>query len=131
MNEIISFGLSDDTIKSMISINPGIMIITDEEVKEKVYLLENIGCSYRQVRNIISSNPLYFEALNRDVIGLFDELKKIGFSSLSDLIESNPNILNLDKHDIDYYVNSKVSEGLSLEDIVDELESDSFLFNEI
>ena len=60
-----------------------------------------------------------------------DELKKIGFSSLSDLIESNPNILNLDKHDIDYYVNSKVSEGLSLEDIVDELESDSFLFNEM
>ena len=72
-----------------------------------------------------------FDRSNNDVIKLLAFLDKLGFSVLSILIDSNPYILNLDVFEIDDYVKSRLSNGELLEDIVDDLDTNTYLFNEI
>lgn len=131
MKELLKLGFSECTIDEMLNQNPNIKDITYEELYQKIDILKNIGCSEEQVLNIIGSNPMYLDRSNNDVIKLLAFLDKLGFSVLSILIDSNPYILNLDVFEIDDYVKSRLSNGELLEDIVDDLDTNAYLFNEI
>lgn len=131
MKELLKLGFSECTIDEMLNQNPNIKDITYEELYQKIDILKNIGCSEEQVLNIIGSNPMYLDRSNNDVIKLLAFLDKLGFSVLSILIDSNPYILNLDVFEIDDYVKSRLSNGELLEDIVDDLDTNTYLFNEI
>lgn len=131
MKELLKLGFSECTIDEMLNQNPNIKDITYEELYQKINILKNIECSEEQVLNIIGSNPMYLDRSNNDVIKLLAFLDKLGFSVLSILIDSNPYILNLDVFEIDDYVKSRLSNGELLEDIVDDLDTNTYLFNEI
>lgn len=131
MKELLKLGFSECTIDEMLNQNPNIKDITYEELYQKIDILKNIECSEEQVLNIIGSNPMYLDRSNNDVIKLLAFLDKLGFSVLSILIDSNPYILNLDVFEIDDYVKSRLSNGELLEDIVDDLDTNTYLFNEI
>ncbi len=131
MRELLKLGFSECTIDEMLNQNPNIKDITYEELYQKIDILKNIGCSEEQVLNIIGSNPMYLDRSNNDVIKLLAYLDKMGFNVLSILIDSNPYILNLDVFEIDEYVKSRLSNGELLEDIVDDLDTNTYLFNEI
>lgn len=131
MKELLKLGFSECTIDEMLNQNPNIKDITYEELYQKIDILKNIECSEEQVLNIIGSNPMYLDRSNNDVIKLLAFLDKLGFSVLSILIDSNPYILNLDVFEIDDYVKSRLSNGELLEDIVDDLDTNAYLFNEI
>ena len=131
MKELLKLGFSECTIDEMLNQNPNIKDITYEELYQKIDILKNIGCSEEQVLNIIGSNPMYLDRSNNDVIKLLAFLDKLGFSVLSILIDSNPYILNLDVFEIDDYVKSRLSNGELLEDIVDDLDTNTYLFIEI
>lgn len=131
MKELLKLGFSECTIDEMLNQNPNIKDITYEELYQKIDILKNIGCSEEQVLNIIGSNHMYLDRSNNDVIKLLAFLDKLGFSALSILIDSNPYILNLDVFEIDDYVKSRLSNGELLEDIVDDLDTNTYLFNEI
>ena len=131
MKELLKLGFSECTIDEMLNQNPNIKDITYEELYQKIDILKNIGCSEEQVLNIIGSNPMYLDRSNNDVIKLLAFLDKLGFTVLSILIDSNPYILNLDVFEIDDYVKSRLSNRELLEDIVDDLDTNTYLFNEI
>lgn len=131
MKELLKLGFSECTIDEMLNQNPNIKDITYEELYQKIDILKNIECSEEQVLNIIGSNPMYLDRSNNDVIKLLAFLDKLGFTVLSILIDSNPYILNLDVFEIDDYVKSRLSNGELLEDIVDDLDTNTYLFNEI
>ena len=131
MKELLKLGFSECTIDEMLNQNPNIKDITYEELYQKIDILKNIGCSEEQVLNIIGSNPMYLDRSNNDVIKLLAFLDKLGFSVLSILIDGNPYILNLDVFEIDDYVKSRLSNGELLEDVVDDLDTNTYLFNEI
>lgn len=131
MNELLNFGLSENTIKAMIEENDEILNLTDDEVIDKENLLRNINCSEEQVINIISSNASFLSAHNNDIIDLFNTLISYGFTTLNILIDSNPYILNLQAYEIKNYINNRLNKNENLEMIIDELESNSILFNEI
>ena len=131
MKELLKLGFSECTIDEMLNQNPNIKDITYEELYQKIDILKNIECSEEQVLNIIGSYPMYLDRSNNDVIKLLAFLDKLGFSVLSILIDSNPYILNLDVFEIDDYVKSRLSNGELLEDIVDDLDTNTYLFNEI
>lgn len=131
MNELFDLGVSEVTLKSMIELNPEILELSDKEVKEKEEILRLVGCNDKQVLSIISSNAMYLSRLNSDVIELINYLNKIGFKTLRILFDSNPAILNLDVFEIRDYINERMENGESLEDIVDDLDSNTYLFNEM
>lgn len=115
----------------LVEMCPNIENLTDREIKEKIMILTRIGCNKRHVKNIIESNPSYLDRTTDDVLKLIKKLLDLGFTNVEILFDSNPYILNLDAYEIDNYVQKQLNEGISIEDIVDKLESQPYLFNEM
>ena len=131
MEELFNLGISDTTIKCMIELNPNIKEMSSEQIKEKEIILEKINCSSNQIRNIISSNALYLDRTNDEVIKLINTLIKYNFKTLNILFDSNPFILNLEPFEIENYIQNRINNGEILEDIIDDLDSNPYLFNEL
>lgn len=131
MEELFSIGISLTTLSNMLEINPEIKDMSNEEIKEKIELLKLINCTDKQIINIISSNALYLSMTKSDYLKLITHLSKLGFNTLNILFDSNPYILDLSPFEIEHYIDTKQKEGILLEDIIDELESNPYLFSEI
>lgn len=131
MIELYNIGISDNTIKNMLEIVPEIKDMTTNEILEKKIILEKAKCNDTQIINIISSNPQYLNRTNSEVINLIQKLINMGFKTINILLDSNPYILNLEPFEIDNYINNRLSNGELLEDIIDDLETNTYLFNEM
>lgn len=121
MLELYNLGISEDEIKLMIEQCSEILMMDASEIVEKVELLESIGCSNSQIKNIITCNPCYLSRFNEDIIKLFGKLIEIGIDSLELLFDSNPFLLNIDAFEIDEYIIKGLDKGLVLESIIDEI----------
>ena len=132
MREILKkIGISEKTINQMEEICPNIKDLTKEEVLNKIEILKDINCDDIQIRNIISSNAMYLDKSNTDINKLINELRKLGFDNLDLLFDGNPNILNLDDFEVRKYIKDREENGELLEDIVDDMSSNLFIFEEI
>ena len=131
MDELFNLGLSEETLRTMIELNPSIVELSDKEVLDKINLLKSINCSDTIISNIIGSNSMFLTRSNTDIIKLINYLNELGFSSLNILFDSNPYILNLDIFEIRNYIHDRISNGESLDDIIDDLDSNTYLFNEM
>lgn len=132
MEEILKkIGISEKTINQMEEICPNIKDLTNEEVLSKIEILKDINCDDIQIRNIISSNAMYLDKSNTDINKLINELRKLGFDNLDLLFDGNPNILNLDDFEVRKYIKDRERNGELLEDIVDDMSSNLFIFEEI
>ena len=132
MEEILKkIGISEKTINQMEEICPNIKDLTNEEVLSKIEILKDINCDDIQIRNIISSNAMYLDKSNTDINKLINELRKLGFDNLDLLFDGNPNILNLDDFEVRKYIKDREGNGELLEDIVDDMSSNLFIFEEI
>ena len=100
MEELYNIGISEETLKKMIQQEPEIIELDNEDIKEKIQILEKINCTKNQIINIIGSNPQYLIRTNKIIIELLDYLNEIGFNMLDILLEANPYILNLDSFEI-------------------------------
>ena len=129
MIELYNVGISEETIKNMLELYPMIKDMSENEIKEKVIILEKIGCSNNQIINIIGSNPEYLTRTNTEVVKLISKLVDLRFKTLNILFDSNPYILNLEPFEIDNYINKRVKNGELIDDIVDDLDSNPYLFN--
>lgn len=131
MIELYNLGISEKTLKNMLEIYPALKDIETNEIKRKIKILEDVGCTRKQIINIIGSNAFYLDRLDEDIVELIFYLKKIGFNTLNILFDSNPNILQLDVFEIEEYINKRINRGYSLRNIIDILDSNPYLFNEI
>ena len=124
-------GIGEKTISQMIEICPNIKELGDEEILQKIEILKKVNCDDIQIRNIVSSNPMYLDRSNTDVNKLINKMKDVGFSTLNILFDGNPYILNLDEFEIENYIKERENNGEQLEDIVDDMDSNPYLFEEI
>jgi len=131
MEELFNLGISLPTLGSMLELNPEIKDMSNAFIQEKIELLKLIKCSDNQIINIISSNSLYLSKTKEEYLELVNYLTKLEFNTLNILFDSNPYILNLEPYEIEEYINSKKNNGELIEDIVDELDSNPYLFSEI
>lgn len=131
MEELYNIGISEVTLKSMMEINSRLLDLTNNEVIEKKLLLEEIGCSEIQILNIISSNPVFLNRITSEIVKLLECLRNFGFKSLNILFDSNPYILNLEPFEINNYINNRINNGELPENIIDDLDSNPYLFSEI
>ena len=132
MEEILKeIGISEKTINQMEEICPNIKELNKEDVLKKIEILKDLNCSDIQIRNIISSNAMYLDRSNTDIYKLIQTLKKLGFDCLDLLFDGNPNILNLDEFEIKKYINKRIENGELLEDIIDDMSSNLYVFEEV
>lgn len=132
MEEILKdLSISEKTINQMKEICPNIKELKGDDILKKIEMLKNIKCDDIQIRNIISSNALFLDRSNTDIEKLIALLKDLGFEYLNLLFDGNPNILNLDDFEIKNYINKRKNNGELLEDIVDDMISNLFIFEEI
>ena len=131
MKELYNLGISDTTLKCMIEINPEILEMSNNEINDKKDILKRINCTDREILNIISSNALMLSRTNSGLIDLINYLKELGFNNLNILFDSNPYILNLEPFEIKRYIDDKLNDGESVDDVIDELDSNPYLFNEL
>ena len=130
MEYLIDLGIDEASLKMMLELNPEIKDLEIGELKEKIAILTNLNCSESQIRNIIITNSLYLSRSNEDVIKLIKRLLELGFKDLNILFDSNPFILNLDAYEIDNYLKVRL-EKENLTDIIDDMETHPYLFDEI
>ena len=131
MEELYNLGISDTTLKCMIEINPEILEMSNNEINEKKDILKRINCTDREILNIISSNALMLNRTNSGLNDLINYLKELGFDNLNILFDSNPYILNLEPFEIKRYIDARLNDGESIDDVIDELDSNPYLFNEL
>lgn len=96
MEELFNLGLSTDTVKEMLEVNPNLKFLDIEEIVEKEKILEEVGCTTMEISNIISSNSLYLSRTKKEIFALINSLKNVGFENLDILFDANPYILNLE-----------------------------------
>lgn len=130
MEELYNMNLQDNTLRTMIEMNPNMVNLSSKDVLDKIDILKSINCSDIEIRNIVSSNSLYFDRTNEEIVKLINKLKEYNFDTLNILFDSNPYILNLEPFEIDNYINNRLNNE-SLEDIIDDLDSNPYLFNEL
>lgn len=130
MDKLLELGISDNELKNMLELVPGIIDMSNDEINEKIEILTYIGCSERCIKNIVISNPDYLDRINDDILKLIGYLKKIGFINLDLLFDSNPYFLNYDVFEVENYINDRVRVGVELEDIIDEIESNPYIIDE-
>jgi len=132
MIEILkNLGISEKTIKEMGEICPNIKELTIEEIEQKIEILKKLNCNEIQIRNIVSSNAMYLDRVNTDIYKLVEKLERLGFDTLNILFDGNPYILNLDVFEIENYIQARQENGELLEDIVDEMSSNPYMFEEV
>ena len=131
INFLIGLKLSNSTIKSMLEICPNIKEMSRKEAEQKVFILKKLNCSKEEIRNIISSNPNYLDRTNGEILDLIKKLVDSNFKTINILLDSNPYILNLEPFEIDEYIKKRLENNETLEDIIDDLDSNPYLFSEM
>lgn len=131
MVELFNLGLNDNDIKNMIALCPEIKELTDSEIISNIEILKSINCNERHIRNILICNPFYLNRTIEDISKLINKLIEIGITHVNLLFDSNPYLLNKDDYEIDEYINKLIKNGKTLEEIVDELDSNPFIIDEI
>ena len=131
MQELYNIGISKITLKNMLEINPELKELSNNEILEKKIILRKIGCNDDQLLNIISSNSIFLSKTNGEIIKLIEYLKKLGFNHFNVLFDANPYILNLEPFEIDNYIKNRINNGELFEEIIDDLDSNPYLFSEM
>lgn len=131
MQELYNIGISKITLKNMLEINPELKELSNNEILEKKIILRKIGCNDDQLLNIISSNSIFLSRTNGEIIKLIEYLKKLGFNHFNVLFDANPYILNLEPFEIDNYIKNRINNGELFEEIIDDLDSNPYLFSEM
>ena len=131
MEELFNLGISNNTIKNMLELVPNIKEMSNKDIIDKINILKNINCSGYQITNIISSNPMYLDRTNEEILKLLGKLNDLGFNTLNILFDANPYILNLEPYEIDNYIKNRLEKNETLEDIIDDMDSNPYLFNEL
>ena len=102
-----------------------------EEFNKIIELLRSINCNDSMIRNIVVGNPFIMNSDYEDILELTNYLTSIGFKNINLLYDSYPMFLSKDKFEIEDYIESKIKNNNSLEDIIDDLESNPLLIEEI
>lgn len=118
MDVLIRFGLTIEEIQNMTYTNEEILQVEDEALNKLINILKDIGCSTNSIKNILLCNPFYLTSGVAATEGLIQMFKKLGFSSLYVLFDSNPYILNMSSMDLENLYNQKIEEGLTKDEII-------------
>ena len=119
MDSLIRYGFSIEDINILMDTNEDISLVSDNDIKEIIKLLESINCDKSTIKNIFICNPFCLTNNVNDLIKLIDKLKELGFLNINLLFNTNPYILNKSDKEVEKLYNKKKSEGFNKNEIID------------
>lgn len=119
MDILIRFGFTIEEIKNMMDTNINIDNLDEKNIERLIIILTENNCSKKEIKNILISNPLYLNRSEKEITDLIKALKAFNIHNLQTLFDSNPFILNLDKEELQFLIKTKISEGLTNEEVID------------
>ena len=125
MFELFNIGLNEENIKFMLESNPYIKDMTNDDVADRIELLNQLGCSEEKIKNILIENPWYLDRCISDVVSSINRLNEIGLTRIDLMVGDNPFLLNIDKFEIDNFIDNKLNEGYNMDDIIDMIDNNS------
>ena len=119
MDILIRFGFTIEEIKNLMDTNINIDNLDEKNIERLIIILTENNCSKKKKKNILISNPLYLNRSEKEITDLIKALKAFNINNLQTLFDSNPFILNLDKEELQFLIKTKISEGLTNEEVID------------
>lgn len=125
MNYLYNLDLNENEILDIVDANDEVKDLSEEDMIKYIYILVDVGCTQKQIHNIITSNPAYFSRDNNDISSFLRRLAAYGVD-VSSAIDENPWLLNKDAFELEEFVKEKRSLGIAEEEIIDNFIHDCF-----
>ena len=119
MDILIRFGFTIEEIKNLMDTNINIDNLDEKNIERLIIILTENNCSKKEIKNILISNPLYLNRSEKEITDLIKALKAFNINNLQTLFFFYPFILNLDKEELQFLIKTKISEGLTNEEVID------------
>lgn len=108
--------------------------VSEEDISDlinNIKLLRTINCDDTLIKDIIIGNPFFLQRSYSDIYKLISYLQQLGFTHINLLFDSYPMFLNKDAFEIEAFIQKELSSGKTLEDIIDEIDSNPIIIDEI
>ena len=119
MDKLLELGLNEEDLKDIIDIDEDISSLEDNEISEKIKILQNINCDDKEIRNIIISNPEYLTNITEEILNVISKLKELNIENLNIVFDSNPWLLNISVDEINDALKDKDLTKLSQSEIIE------------
>lgn len=104
MNYLYNLDLNENEILDIVDANGEVKDLSEEDIIKYIYILIDVGCTQKQIHNIVTSNPFYFSRDINDVGKFLRRLNSLNVSDLADVLDSNPWLLNKDSFELDEFL---------------------------
>lgn len=113
-------GLSNEDIINITCTIPNLLIISSENIKNRVKELINIGFNKLEAYKMIKNYPYIIELSFQKIINKFNYLKDLGFSddNIIDIMVNKTDIISIDNTSLRKRINYFTEYGFSLDDII-------------
>ncbi len=113
MDYLYNLDLNENEILDIVDANGEVKDLSEEDIIKYIYILIDVGCTQKQIHNIVTSNPFYFSRDINDVGKFLRRLNSLNVSDLADVLDSNPWLLNKDSFELDeFLMNEKNTDSL-------------------
>lgn len=104
MDYLYNLDLNENEILDIVDANNEVKDLSEEDIIKYIYILIDVGCTQKQIHNIVTSNPFYFSRDINDVGKFLRRLNSLNVSDLADVLDSNPWLLNKDSFELDEFL---------------------------
>ena len=104
MDYLYNLDLNENEILDIVDANGEVKDLSEEDIIKYIYILIDVGCTQKQIHNIVTSNPFYFSRDINDVGKFLRRLNSLNVSDLADVLDSNPWLLNKDSFELDEFL---------------------------
>lgn len=114
MKSLLNY-FNEEELKFLLETNPNLSYAL--EIDKLIQVLIQCDCNIDLIKHIILSNPKYLTNDYYKVVELINKLNEIGLTELEIIFESYPYLLNKYGFEIDDFVNKRLQNGSTIEEI--------------
>ena len=113
-------GLTNEDIVNITSTIPNLLVISSENIKNRVKELINIGFNKLEAYKMIKNYPYIIELSFQKIVNKFNYLKELGFSedNIVDIMTNKTDIISIDNTSLRKRINYFTEYGFSTDDII-------------
>ena len=102
MKNLMELDFNKFEINSIKGVNASFDLLSEEDIKEYIDTMREIGCEYGTIKNIIMSNPLSLNKTREELLEVVNKLVSWGIKDMDMFLDANPRVFNIYNLSIDY-----------------------------
>ena len=102
MKSLMELNIDNLEICSIKGINASFDMLSEDDIKEYIDTMHEIGCEYGTIKNIILSNPLSLNKTRDEILEVVNKLISWGIRDMDMFLDTNPRVFNVYNLTSDY-----------------------------